>query len=146
MINHLFLEMTRKFEKCSSQFPKAQWCLQIASFIQNNSPNHKDSSFMIINETEKQQIFTVQRLNQLFYLLFYFKKWQKQLINYQNSGRLIFCQLIIRLIVAAVVVTWHTSAVYRYIAIYPCLVMFVVITTSFSLNLSVVFSLLCISE
>ncbi len=39
-------------------------------FCPNNSPKHTNSSFMIINITEKQQIFTFMRLNQEFFLLF----------------------------------------------------------------------------
>ncbi len=37
-------------------------------FCPNNSPKHKDSSFMIINDTEKQQILLFDILNQQFLL------------------------------------------------------------------------------
>ncbi len=36
----------------------------------NSSPKHKDTSFMSINDTEKQHILTVKRLNQQFFVLF----------------------------------------------------------------------------
>ncbi len=42
-------------------------------FRQTNSPKQKGSSFMVINDKEKQKIFTFKRLNQEFVLLLYLK-------------------------------------------------------------------------
>ncbi len=45
-------------------------------FCPNNSPEHGDSSFIIINDTEKQHILTFKRLNQQFFLHFYLQNAQ----------------------------------------------------------------------
>ncbi len=44
------------------------WHLEIVS-CPNNSLKHKDSSFILMNDTEKQQILTIKRLNQ-YYIYF----------------------------------------------------------------------------
>ncbi len=44
-------------------------------FCPNNSPKYKDSSFILIKNTEKQQNLTFNRLNQQFFLLFLFCGW-----------------------------------------------------------------------
>ncbi len=54
-------------------FPEPSVTSSHCFFCPNNSPKHKDSSFIIRKETEKQQILTCQRLNQQFFLLFYLK-------------------------------------------------------------------------
>ncbi len=50
-------------------------------FCPNNSPKHMDSSFIVIKDTEKQQILTFKRLNQQFLILFYLKNDWKYLIT-----------------------------------------------------------------
>ncbi len=54
-------------------FPEHNVTSSDCLFCSNNSPEHKDSSFMIINDSENQQILTFKRLNQEFFLLFYLK-------------------------------------------------------------------------
>ncbi len=66
------------------------WRLQNVSLVQTTAQKHKDFSFIIINDTEKQQLLTFRRLNQQFFLLFLIEKTLKQLIDYQDSWRLIF--------------------------------------------------------
>ncbi len=52
-------------------FPESNVASLNCKFCPNNSPKHRESSFMIVNDTEKQQIFTLKRLNQEAFLLFY---------------------------------------------------------------------------
>ncbi len=42
-------------------------------FLCPNSPKHRDSSFIIINNTEKQQILTLKSPNQQFFLIIYLR-------------------------------------------------------------------------
>ncbi len=53
-------------------FPEQMLRLQIVSFVQT-AQKHKDSSFIFINETEKQEIFTFKTLNQQQFSSFYLK-------------------------------------------------------------------------
>ncbi len=65
-------------------------------FCPNNSPEHKDSSFILINDTDKQQILTFKRLNQQFLFTFLFGKWLKWLIDCKIMvGDKFYCYLII---------------------------------------------------
>lgn len=63
MNNCLVYKMSKEIwnEKSSWQFPRAQG-LQTASFIQPAVQDPKTLSFTIINDKEKQQILTFQKL------------------------------------------------------------------------------------
>ncbi len=62
-VNRLFHEISNKCEKSP-----------------NNSPKHKDSLFIIINNTENKQILTFERLNQWFFLLYLKNDWNDKSI------------------------------------------------------------------
>ncbi len=54
-------------------FPEPNVTASERFFGPNNSPKHKDSSFIFINDTEKQQILTFKTLNEQLFLLLYLK-------------------------------------------------------------------------
>ncbi len=85
-------------------FPESSVTPSNCFFCPNNSPTHKDSSFIAINNTKTQQILTFERLNQQFFFLFSFEKQLKWLIDYPDSCRLIFYRSI-RLIIVALLPT-----------------------------------------
>ncbi len=67
------IAMSKKCEKCSSQFSRAQCDIFRFLLLSNNSPKHKNSSFIIINDPEKQEKVTIRRLNMGFVSLFRLK-------------------------------------------------------------------------
>ncbi len=75
-------------------FPEPRVTSSVCSFCPN-STKHKDPSYIIITDTEKQQILTFKRLNMQLFLLYLENNWLKQLIDYQNSWEIFFGLIII---------------------------------------------------
>ncbi len=78
IINCLW-NVKKVWKNAHHSFPKPNVTSSNYFFWPNSSPKHKDSSFMMINDTEKQQILTLKRLNQKLILPFYLKT---ETINY----------------------------------------------------------------
>ncbi len=64
--------MSKKWEKCSSRFLRAQCDIFKLSFVQ--TAQNTDSSFIVMNATEKQQILPFKKLNQHVFVLFFIGK------------------------------------------------------------------------
>ncbi len=83
-INRLIFYSTKchkSAENAHLNFPEPSVTSSDFFFCPNSSPKHKDSSFMIMNDTETQQILTFKTLNQQFFLLFYLKNaWKNKWI------------------------------------------------------------------
>ncbi len=75
----------------------------------NDSPKHKNSSVIILNDTEKRQSVKFRKLSQQYFWLFCLKNTER-LINYKNSWQFIFHQSINRSLVAALFVTVRKQA------------------------------------
>ena len=78
------LKYQKKSEKCSSQFPRSQ--SQIASFVQKESKNPKNSLFSDIKDKENRLIFT---FNQQMFLNCCLKNYFKEtfVLIYSRSCR-----------------------------------------------------------
>ncbi len=70
MINRLIANSV-KYQKNAKNahlnFPESNVTSSFCFFCPNNSPKHEDSSFIFINDAEKQQILTFKTLNQQFF-------------------------------------------------------------------------------
>ncbi len=61
--------MSKNVKNAYLAFQKSNVTSSQCFFGANNSPKHKDSSFTVVNDTEKQQVVTFKKLNlQFFYL------------------------------------------------------------------------------
>ncbi len=69
----IIAQNVKKMEKMLSKFPRAQFDVFRLLFLPKQQPKHRYSSFIIINNTKKQQILTFKRINQQFFLLSYSK-------------------------------------------------------------------------
>lgn len=69
----------RDGEKCLQQLPRAQSNVNHVSFVQTNSPKHKNSSFTVINDKEMQQMLHVRNQKQQIFDIFAWKNdWNDQ--------------------------------------------------------------------
>ncbi len=75
LINKLFIPWNiMKVLKMLISISQGQmWRRESFFLCPNNSPKHKDSSFIFINDIKKHQILTFKTPNQQFFLLFYLK-------------------------------------------------------------------------
>ncbi len=67
-------QMSKCAKNTQLHFPEPNVTSSNCFFCPNNGPKHKESSFVMINDTEKQQIVTFQKLNQQFFT-FLLTKW-----------------------------------------------------------------------
>ncbi len=75
-MNCLFHEMSKSVKNSHLYFYFAEPSVMSRnSFCCPNGPKHKDFAFLIISDTEKQQILTFERLNQQLLLRFYQKNY-----------------------------------------------------------------------
>ena len=77
--------MSENGETCRQVFPKTQD--DVLKCLVLSQP--KDIQFTVIEEERNQEIFTLKKLESEKFYLFFFKKYSKRLIDYQNSCRLI---------------------------------------------------------
>ncbi len=89
--------MSEKCLNCSSQFPRAQCDIFKLLLLSKQQPEHKDSSFIFINDTENGKSSHLRHKPAVRFT-FLFEKWLARYIDYQNSWWLIFYRSINRLL------------------------------------------------
>ncbi len=72
--------MSEKCYRCSSQFPRAKLYVFRLLPLSKRARNTKTSSFIFMNDAEKQQVLTFKTLKQQFFFTSLFKK-MTEMIN-----------------------------------------------------------------